>query len=73
MAKTTEFGRLIKIRLIEKDQTQAWLIREIQKKTGLYIDHGYLWKIMCGHLATPAVVAAIKEILGLEDQKNENA
>lgn len=63
MAQTCEFGRRVKIRLIELDRNQAWLMQQIREKTGLYVDDGYLWKILAGRLATPKIVNAIKEVL----------
>lgn len=66
MAKTTDFGKAIKIRLIELDKTQAWLIGEVKEKTGLYFDDSYMHKIITGKLATPKIVAAICEVLGIE-------
>ena len=68
MAKTTDFGKAVKIRLIELDKPQAWLIEQVKEKTGLYFDDGYLWKINTGVLSTPKVVEAIREILGLEEE-----
>ena len=62
----TEFGKKIKFALIEREQTQEWLISEVKKKTGLYFDSSYLNRIMTGQNNAPKVVAAIKEILELE-------
>lgn len=66
MAKTTDFGKAVKIRLIELDKTQAWLIEQVKEKTGLYFDDSYMHKINTGKLATPKIVAAICEVLELE-------
>ncbi len=62
-----DFGKAVKIRLIEMEKNQAWLIEQVKEKTGLYFDDGYLWKICAGVLATPGIVAAIREVLGMED------
>lgn len=67
MAKTSDFGKAIKIRLIELDKSQAWLIDKVKEKTGLYFDDSYLYKIITGTLATPKVVQAIREILDLSE------
>lgn len=67
LAVTSEFGKAVKIRLIEMEKNQTWLIEQVKEKTGLYFDDSYLWKICAGVLATPKVVAAIREILGMED------
>lgn len=67
MAKMNDFGKAVKIRLIEMEKSQAWLIEQVKEKTGLYFDDGYLWKICAGVLSTPKVIAAIREILGMEE------
>lgn len=67
----TSFGKSVKIRLVEMDKTQAWLIEQVQNRTGLFFDSSYLWKIMNGVCATPKVVAAIREILDLPDPVNK--
>lgn len=67
MAKTSDFGKEIKIRLVEMDKNQTWLIERVKEKTGLHFDGGYLWKVMAGEIATPGIVAAIREVLGLEE------
>lgn len=61
----TEYGKTIKTRLLEMEKTQAWLVDEVAKKTGLFFDSSYLHKVMTGRLHTPKVIAAIDEILGV--------
>lgn len=67
MATTNDFGKAVKIRLIEMEKSQAWLIEQVKEKTGLYFDDGYLWKICAGVLSTPKVMAAIREILDIKE------
>lgn len=67
MASKTEFGKAISKRLIDLDKPQVWLIEEVRKKTGLYFDDSYLYKIKTGRLATPKIVQAIREILEIYD------
>lgn len=62
----TEYGKKIKIRLIELEKNQTWLIEEVKKETGLYFDDSYLYKIIHGKVATPSVVGAINKILNLK-------
>ena len=62
----TEFGKKIKISLIEQNQTQEWLIAQVKEKTGLYFDSSYLNKIMTGKNNSPRILSAIKEILGIQ-------
>jgi hypothetical protein len=39
----------------------------VSEQTGLYVDSGYMYKILTGQRKAPKVVAAIREILGMED------
>jgi len=39
----------------------------VRQKTGLYCDSSYLYKIQTGQLATPKVLAAINETLGIKE------
>ena len=67
MAKVTEYGRKIKLSLMDAGKTQTWLISEVHQKTGLYFDDSYLYRIMYGTLRTPKIIAAINEILGIKE------
>ncbi|MDY4166110.1 MAG: XRE family transcriptional regulator [Fournierella sp.] len=67
MAKVCDFGKEIKKRLVDLDQSQEWLIAEVAKDTGKYFDSGYLHRILRGEIATPGIVASICKILELND------
>mgnify|MGYP000021930212 FL=1 len=67
MAKITEYGKKIKLCLLDMDRTQTWLISEVHQKTGLYFDDSYLYRIMYGTLRTPKIIAAINETLGIKE------
>ena len=67
MATLTEFGKLVKIKLIQMDKPQKWLNEEVVKRTGLYFDDSYLHRIVTGKNSNPKIVSAIKEILEIED------
>lgn len=62
----TELGKKIKIAVIEKNQTQEWLISQVKEKTGLYFDRSYLNKIMTGKNENEKIISAIKEVLSIE-------
>lgn len=66
MAQFTNFGKNIKKTLIDLDKNEVWLIEQVKKKTGLYFDNSYLYKIKTGQHSTPNIVTAICEILGIE-------
>lgn len=67
MATLTEFGKQVKIKLIQMDKPQKWLNEEVIKLTGLYFDDSYLHRIVTGKNSNPKIVSAIKEILEIED------
>lgn len=63
------FGKRVKIRLIEIEKSQRWLIDEITKRTGLFVDSSYLCKIFNGERNAPRVVQAIREILDIPENE----
>lgn len=62
----SEFGKAVKIRLMELDKTQDWLCEGVRNRTGLYFDSSYLWKVLNGVLKTPKIIETICDILDLE-------
>jgi hypothetical protein len=64
-----EFKKKVKYRLIDLGESQAWLIVRVREKTGLFIDSGYLAKILNGDRSAPKIRAAICEILGIEENE----
>lgn len=66
-----EFGKRVKIALVEKDMTQKQLIDEVSAQTGMYFDRSYIWKVCQGKRNPPIIVDAIKRILELEDEKEQ--
>ena len=75
MAKTTDFGKAVKIRLIELDQTQEWLIEQVKERTGDYFDSSYLHRLLSGKTpgdtgwnGKPGKAEVIREILGLNEE-----
>lgn len=68
MAQFTDFGKSVKKALIDGNRKEAWLIDEIKDRTGLFVDYGYLYKIMTGERAAARVVDAINEILDLNQK-----
>ena len=72
MAQSAAFGKAIKKKLIDMDQTQIWLIEKVKEKTGLYFDSSYMSKIINDRLSTPSIVNAICDILGIEYIADEN-
>ena len=65
-SKFSDFGLCVKTELLRRGKEQKWLEEAIKEKTGLYVDGGYMYKILTGKRNAPKIVAAIREILGLE-------
>ena len=67
MSKISNFGLCVKTKLLEKGKTQKWLEEEITNKTGLYVDSGYMYKILTGQQNAPKIVDVICEILNITE------
>ena len=78
MAKTSDFGKAVKIRLIEMERTQDWLIEQVREATGDFFDSSYLNRILTGKLPAengrdgkPGKAVVIRKILGMTDEELE--
>lgn len=69
LSKFTDFGLCIKTELLRIGKDQKWLERLVSEKTGLFVDNGYMYKILTGQRNAPKVVDAICEILNIEKPK----
>lgn len=69
LSKVSDFGLCVKIELLKKSRTQKWLEEEITKRTGLYVDSGYMHKILTGQRNAPKIVDAICDVLNIEKRK----
>ena len=74
MASKINFGKQVRIRLIEMDKTQEWLIEQVKERTGDFFDSSYLHRILSGKLpgdtgrnGKPGKATVIREILGLTE------
>ena len=62
----SDYGKKIKIALMEQNRKQEWLIAEVKSRyPDVYIDSSNLYKILVGEITGGKVVAAINEILSL--------
>lgn len=66
-SKFTDFGLCVKTELLRTGKDQKWLEKVVSEKTGLYVDGGYMYKILTGQRNAPKIVAAICEILNIRD------
>lgn len=62
-SKFTDFGLCVKTRLLQMGKEQKWLEDAVAEKTGLYMDGGYMYKILTGQRNAPKIVSAICELL----------
>ena len=66
-SKFSDFGLVVKTELLRQGKEQKWLEEAVSEKTGLYVDSGYMWKILTGQRNAPKIVAAICEILSINE------
>lgn len=66
-SKFTDFGLAVKTKLLRMGKEQKWLEEAIREETGLFIDGGYLYKILTGQRNAPKIVAAICKILNIQE------
>lgn len=71
LSKFSDFGLSVKMKLLQIGKEQKWLEEAISEKTGLYVDNGYLYKILTGQRNAPKIVAAICEILNIEAKETK--
>ena len=67
-SKFTDFGLCVKTELLLQGKSQKWLEEAVSEKTGLFVDGGYLYKILTGQRNAPKIVAAICELLSIQEQ-----
>lgn len=65
-SKFSDFGLDVKTKLLRMGKEQKWLEEAVSEKTGLYMDSGYLYKILTGQRNAPKIVDAICEILNIQ-------
>ncbi len=71
-SKFTDFGLCVKTKLLQIGKDQKWLEEVASEKTGLYVDGGYMYKILTGQRNAPKIVAAICEILSIQERQNDD-
>lgn len=70
-SKFTDFGLCVKTELLRQGKEQKWLEETVSEKTGLFVDNGYMYKILTGQRNAPKIVTAICEILNIQEQQEE--
>ena len=66
-SKFSDFGLCVKTELLRMGREQKWLEETVSEKTGLYVDSGYMYKILTGQRNAPKIVAAICELLNIRE------
>ena len=66
-SKFSDFGLCLKTELLRIGRTQKWLEETVTEKTGLFVDNGYMHKILTGQRNAPKIVSAISEILNINE------
>ena len=66
-SKFSDFGLCVKTELLRMGKEQKWLEEVVSEKTGLYVDGGYMYKILTGQRNAPKIVEAIREILDIKE------
>ena len=69
ISKFSDFGLCVKTELLRTGKTQKWLEEAVAEKTGLFVDGGYMHKILTGQRNAPKIVTAICEILNIEEKE----
>lgn len=67
MSKFSNFGLCVKTELLRIGKTQKWLEEAVTEKTGLFVDNGYMHKILTGQRNAPKIIVAICEILNIKE------
>lgn len=67
MPKYSDFGLVVKTKLLQEGKTQKWLEQTVSEKTGLFVDRSYMRKVLTGQRNAPKIVTAIREILDIKE------
>lgn len=67
-SKFTDFGLCVKTELLRRGKEQKWLEEVTSDMTGLFVDSGYMYKILTGQRNAPKIVSAIREVLGIREE-----
>lgn len=71
--KLTAFGLCVKTELLRQGKNQRWLEAEVSRDTGLFVDSGYMYKILTGRRSAPKIKASIEKILSLAPDHDADA
>ena len=69
LGKFSDFGLRVKTELLRTGRDQKWLQGVVSEKTGLFVDNGYMYKILTGKRNAPKIVDAICEVMDISKEK----
>lgn len=64
----SKYGKEVCKRLVDMDKQKVWLMEEIRKRTGLYMDSSYLNKILNSGKGSQKVLDAIHDTIGVRPE-----
>mgnify|MGYP001660118961 CR=1 FL=1 len=67
-SKLTTFGLCVKTELLKKGMTQEELVTRVKEDTGMFLDNGYLYKILTGNRSPEKIISSIKLLLEMEEK-----
>lgn len=62
-----EFGTIAKMKLVEINKPQSWLIRQVREDTGQFLDSAYLCRIWTGDRKPDKIINSICTILEIDN------
>ena len=68
LGKFSDFGFRVKTELLRTGRDQKWLQGVVSEKTGLFVDNGYMYKILTGKRNAPKIVDAICEVMDISKE-----
>ena len=70
-SKFTDFGLCVKTELLRRGKEQKWLEETVSEMTGLFLDSGYMYKILTGQRNPPEIIDAIRKVLNIPEKRDE--
>lgn len=70
-SKLTDFGLCVKTELLRQGMSQAELEKSVSEDTGLFVDSGYMYKILTGQRSPEKIVSSICRILAIPHDTTE--
>lgn len=64
----SSYGKEVCKRLVDMDKQKVWLMEEIRKRTGLYMDSSYLNKILNSGKGSQKILEAIHDAIGVRPE-----